>query len=353
VKNRWTALVLTVCAVVLSLYFLYPTVKDYNYRNTLTQLRGTDSAAYVEHNQDAMLDAKMKRVKLGLDLQGGMRVVLEVDVVQLLDDLAKNKDDKFRAVLNEVRNEVSKSDVPVLPLFISKLEREGIRLSRYYGSVRESDTRISSELADETEKAIDRAIEIVRNRVDQYRVSEPNIQKQGGRRIIVELPGVKDVREVRQLLQGTAKLEFRLVRDADLSYKLMQTVDDFLSGKVVGDTAIATGEGQKKGTVAQQQKQPKDALEALTGSSTPTSDTTKEGAFQREHPFFAYVIPNQQGTGDAYVAEKNRDRVIRLLSLPEIQRLIPPETEFLWSSKPFTSTDGIKFYILYTVRRQP
>ena len=89
-----------------------------------------------------MLDAKLKRMKLGLDLQGGMRVVLEVDVVQLLDDLAKNKDDKFRSIIKEVGNETASNDNPIIPTFVSKFKADTIRLSRYYGSMRDDDAKI-------------------------------------------------------------------------------------------------------------------------------------------------------------------------------------------------------------------
>ena len=195
-RNQLTRIIITICFVILAFYFLWPTIQDYNYRKQLSQLSGQDSIAYLEKHHDDMLDAKLKRMKLGLDLQGGMRVVLEVDIIQLLDDLAKNKDDKFRTIIKEVRNETASNDISIIPIFTKKFIADTIRLSRYYGSIRDDDAKITSMLEDEAGKAVDRAIEIVRNRVDQYGVSEPIIQKQGGRRIIVELPGVKDENEV-------------------------------------------------------------------------------------------------------------------------------------------------------------
>ena len=117
-RNQLTRIIITVCFVVLAVYFLWPTIQDYNYRKQLSKLTGQDSLVYAEKNHDAMLDAKLKRMKLGLDLQGGMRVVLEVDVIQLLDDLAKNKDEKFRAIIKEVRNETASNDLSIIPLFL-------------------------------------------------------------------------------------------------------------------------------------------------------------------------------------------------------------------------------------------
>ena len=334
-------------AVVVSLIFLYPTYQDYQYRKKLSSLSGQDSITYLEQNQEDILNAKLKRLKLGLDLQGGMRVVLEVDVLQLVNDIAKNKDDNFAAILKEVREQSGSNDESVIPIFGRKFQERGIRLSRYFGNIRDADNAVLTYLNGETEKAIDRAIEIVRNRVDQYRVSEPNIQKQGSRRIIVELPGVKDEREVESLLQGTAKLEFRLLRDPAIAYRVMQSIDDFLAGKVPTDTSVAS-------KTAKKEEKPKDALEDLLAGNKPAaSDTSKEAQFVREHPFFSYVSPDQRNTGEGYVLENNRDRVMRLLARPDVQRILPIDFEFLWSAKTDQSPDGQKFYHLYAVKRVP
>ena len=335
-------------AVVVSLIFLYPTYQDYQYRKKLASLSGQDSVTYLEQNQDAIFSAKLKRIKLGLDLQGGMRVVLEVDVIQLLDDLAKNKDDNFRSIVKEIRSQVTTNDESVIPMFGRKFADRGIRMSRYYGNIRDADNAILAQLDGETAKAVDRAIEIVRNRVDQYRVSEPNIQKQGTRRIIVELPGVKDEREVQSLLQGTAKLEFRLLRDADVTFRVMKSIDDFLSGKVAGDTTA----GAK---TAKKEEKPKDALEELLGNNKPaTTDTSQEAQVIRDHPFFAYVLRDPRNPYEGYVLEKNRDRVIRLLMREDVQRLVPMDIQFLWAARSeLMGSEGNRFYRLYVLKRQP
>jgi SecD/SecF fusion protein len=349
-KNQTTRIFFILAAVALSLVFLWPTYQDYNNRQQLAALKGADSTAYVEKNANALSSAKEKRIKLGLDLQGGMRVVLEIDLVQLLDDLAKNKDDTFKAIMSEVRTEAAASDVHVISILANKFQARGMRMSRYYYNIRDEDPKIIGQLESETEKAVDRAIEIVRNRVDQYRVSEPNIQKQGSRRIIVELPGVKDEREVRQLLQGTAKLDFKLVRDPQIVYKVISTIDNYLTGKVEGDTSLAA---QKK---ASKEQKPTDALSELTGGKALTSsaDTTEEARFAVEHPFFYLVrFDNQAPDGRSWVEDKDRDRVRRVLERPDIQRLLPADFEFAWSNKTNTFSDGRKFYELWGVKKTP
>jgi preprotein translocase subunit SecD len=340
-------IVLIVSAVVLSLYFLYPTFEDYRHRQKLANLSGPDSVKYVETNQDAILSSRLKRIKLGLDLQGGMRVVLEVDVLQLLEDLAKNKDDNFQAIIKDVRSQAAATDEGIISLFGSKFQQRGIRLSRYYGTVRDEDSKILSQLSDESQKAVDRAIEIVRNRVDQYHVSEPNIQKQGTRRIIVELPGVKDEGEVRQLLRGTAKLEFRLLKDPTIAYRVMESIDKFLAGKADGDSTASKGK-----TAAKKEEKPKDALSELTGNAAASTDTSGETKFIRDHPFFAIVRPDPRNSGEGYVEERDRDRVKRILERPEIRQLMGPDFDILWSAKLVQGADGKKYYTIFPVRAQ-
>ena len=346
-----TRIILILLAVAASIVFLWPTYKDYSYRKHLSVLTGKDSSAYLEQNRDDMLAARSKRIKLGLDLQGGMRVVLEVDIIQLLDDLAKNKDDNFNAIIKEIRAESSTNEFPIIAALAKKFQDRGIRMSRYYGNIRDDDSKIIKNLEDESDKGVDRAIEIVRNRVDQYGVSEPTIQKQGGKRVIVELPGVKDENEVSELLRGTAKLEFKMVKDPAITYKVMDAIDKFLAGKTEGDSALAANTAGETDTVKQK---PKDALSELTGGQAPTAqDTSKRAQFLREHPFFTYVSPDQRGSGDGYVEPKNKERVTRLLEREEVKKILPPDFEFIWSAKAEQFRDGSKFYRLTAVKSTP
>ncbi len=180
-------IILIIAAVALSVVFLWPTYEDYSYRKRLESLSGEDSVKFFEEHREKILEARAKRIKLGLDLQGGMRVVLEVDVLQMLEDMAKNKDDNFYTIMKELRNESTQSEFEIIPAFIEKFKQRGISLRRFYGTQRESEEKVISFLESETEKGVDRAIEIVRNRVDQYGVAEPAIQKQGGKRIIANM----------------------------------------------------------------------------------------------------------------------------------------------------------------------
>ena len=332
-KNRGKIVVIAI-TVLLSLYFLYPTYKDYQLHKQLQALHGVDSAQFVENRESEIRDARTKRIKLGLDLQGGMRVVLEVNVLRLVEDLAKNKDDTFNEIIKQVREDAKKSEESPVLLLRRRFEERQIRMSRYYGSLRDENDKIYTSLQDEATKAIDRGIEIVRNRVDQYGVSEPSIQKLGGTRIIVELPGVTRESEVRQLLQGTALLEFKLLKDPELSYKVLETIDKALaSAGGVADSVDTT----RKDT---------------TKIKTPEGEKTPE-EIAKEHPLFSLLGANKQ-SGEAVVPEEYKDKVRRILERDDVKALIPKDMQFVWSAKVHVSQqDQRKFYNLYPIKATP
>lgn len=326
---------LIAAAVALSLYFLWPTYRDWSLHSRLQGLVGQDSAAFVEANEEAIRAARAKRLKLGLDLQGGMRVVLEVNVLKLLDDLAKNKDETYAQITAAVREEAIRSEESSVTLLRREFETRGIRMSRYYRSLRDTNDDITAFLEDESTKAIDRAMEIVRNRVDQYGVSEPSIQKLGGSRIIVELPGVSREAEVRSLLQGTALLEFKLLKDPEIAFRVMENIDKALAAATGADTARADT-----------------AASDTTRLDTPEGEMSRE-EFARKHPFFTLALLDQRSPGEAFVAEENRDEVRRILNREEVRRLIPADLQFLWSAKPVRFQDGTNYYVLYPVKASP
>ena len=336
-KNR-NKIILIAITVGLALYFLYPTYKDYELHKSLSQLQGEDSLQFAEQNEAEIRDSRLRRIKLGLDLKGGMRVVLEVNVLKLLEDLAKNKDDLFAKTMKEVHDESARSEESPVLLLRSNFEAKQIRLSKYYLTLRATNDEVASFLEEESQKAIDRAIEIVRNRVDQYGVSEPSIQKLGGTRIIVELPGVSKEAEVRQLLQGTALLEFKLLKDEELTYKVMESVDNALAAAGGIDTTDTAATFASTDT---------------TTIATPEGELTPE-EFAQKHPFFAIALVNpQQFPGEAIVAEENKNKVRRTLERKDVKKLIPNDMEFVWSAKPRFIDEGRKFFTLYLVKKSP
>jgi SecD/SecF fusion protein len=361
-------IILILAFIALSIYLLYPTFQDYQNNKSLTASLESARNKIQKLNPDlskdqiekmvtlvedsikiadpSILEARKKRVKLGLDLQGGMRVVLEVNTGKLLEKIANNPDDVFKKVLAEAQAEALKTDESVVDIVGRKFQERNIRLSRYYGTIRQDDAEIIDELSKSAEDAVNRAMEIIRNRVDQYGVSEPSISRQGSRRVIVELPGVAKEEEAKQLLQGTALLEFRLVKDAELTYPIMQRIDDVLAQRT--KSGVKDSLGNEVAAL--------DSTKKITDTTSAT-DTTKqlsEEEFRAQHPFFTAAVLNPQSpNADAYVSKDDKNKIEYWLGLPEVQKVIPDNVEFVFSAKPFTSTDGKQIFMMYLVNKTP
>lgn len=381
-KNRFR-IILTLLFVFLSFYFIYPTYKDYQYNKEIEKLKTSDdSLAFFEKNGADVLDTRDKRIKLGLDLQGGMYVIMEVDVEKLLQDIAKRKDETFSNILNQSVEASKTSDETLIDIFDNRLKEKGLSLKAYYGEIRDDDSKIKKDLTDEVENAIDRAIQVVRNRIDQYGVSEPVIQKKGSNRLVVELPGVSNVNDVRKLLQGTALLEFKLLIDPQIAYKVMEKIDTYLSGGNLDSLILADSLSEvtkKDSTLKQDSTQiisgetnTEDTSESITAPDTlngndtsiaadttlipedTTSEMTEE-EFKLKHPWF-YLVRAQQfqdGTVSWFVREKDKPQVTRLLAKKEISDLIPGDMDFLWGNKSDFIDQGERIYQLYIVKKEP
>lgn len=344
-------IILILGAVALSLYLLYPTYADSqntkSIKAELEQFSDSVRAANPQLSEDRLdrmvsmredeiyasnpdyRTAREKRIKLGLDLQGGMYLVMEVNTAKLLEKLAKDPDQKFMEILNEAEQQAKVEEVNVVSVLAQKLQQNNIRLSRYFGSIRQDDSEIISTLEDQESDAVTRAIEIIRNRVDQYGVSEPSIQRQGARRIIVELPGISKEEDAKRLLQGSALLEFKIVREADFTIQVMNAIDSKLAEllKTGSDTTIVS-------------------------DTTAVEDMTEE-QFAREHPFFSVALINPQSPyADAFVRQSDRPKLESYLARPEIQNVIPDNVQFAFWAKPEAKQDGEDIYRLALVNKK-
>ncbi|MGA2668169.1 MAG: protein translocase subunit SecD [Ignavibacteria bacterium] len=402
-KNRFRIFV-TLLFLALAFYFLYPTYKDHEFNKDIAQLKNAqDSAAFFDKNKASIMKARDDKIKLGLDLQGGMYVIMEVDVAKLLQDLAKRKDDNFNNILDDAIELSKNSDENLIDIFEGKLTAKGLSLKAYYGEIRDDDSKIRSDLKNEVDNSIDRAIQVVRNRIDQYGVSEPVIQKKGGNRLVVELPGVSNVEDVRKLLQGTALLEFKLVIDPQIALKVMEKIDTYLSGgnldslnradslskvkkePIKKDTLSVAGKKENPDTAKVIQKDTKKDISKKDNSKKDTSkknltkkdtgknnesvtstsdtgtpqeeDTTKltEEQFKIKHPWFYLVRAQQYKDGSItwLVRESDKQTVQKILDKKEIQDLIPSDMEFLWSNRPDFIDKGERIYQIYSLKKEP
>ena len=203
---------------------LYALIPSWKFQN----LNENEKESLRESGQLAQLESKI--IRQGLDLKGGMYIVLEADIPLLMSNLAKNKDERFEKVIQSVQEKLSAPDAEFFPLFKQEIATTGLKLPRYYHEFGGNIDDIFVQLEQEAGDAINRVLEILQNRVDQFGVSEPTIQKQGKHRIVVELAGIQDPERARALLQSTALLEFYLVKGPEISNDIIQRIDDKLKG---------------------------------------------------------------------------------------------------------------------------
>ena len=170
-----------------------------------------------------------RSIKQGLDLKGGIYIVLEVDLPQLIDNLAKNKDNNFNEFLIDLKNEYSNSSSDFFTVFENLADEKELKLPRYFINYGKTKDQIITQLSLQSEDSIKRVIEIIQNRVDQFGVAEPTIQKQGNNRVIVELAGIEDSERARDLLQSTALLELMIVKNVESTNAIIRQIDSIMT----------------------------------------------------------------------------------------------------------------------------
>ena len=305
-----------------------------------------------------------KIIKQGLDLKGGMYIVLEVDLPTLISGLAINKDKNLENTLNKVTERLNEPDADFFNLFTNVSKDNNLRLARYFHEYGASTEEIISKLRAEADDAINRVLEILQNRVDQFGVAEPTIQKQGNQRIIVELAGIQDSERARDLLQSTALLEFYLVKDAEITQDMLTRVDNILKGNddfaEISDVLPEQIEPQEE-PVEQVSEDKIITVSELFGDteqdfalSEDTSVVVDQRLFE-EHPFSSLLRNFDRDLG---VPESNVYAVNKILALPEVIELLEStSSKFSLSNKSdeITGADGnqTQIYRLYHLENEP
>ncbi|WP_421773964.1 protein translocase subunit SecD [Gracilimonas sp.] len=314
-----------VAFLALTIYYLYPTVVWSLEQNYMEELSPSERAQYQEEEQQKLEDLRTNTLSLGLDLQGGMHVTLEVGVPQLIRELAgENADQLLNDVIDVAAERSLENDSDFIDEMVAEFESRDpdARLSRYYRNDamditrRSTNEEIATFLKTQRQSALDRAIEIIRTRVDRYGVTEPSIVKQGNNRIVVELPGVEDKERVRSLLKGTARLEFRLAADAQEFQAFVNSVYEYYDDYT---------------------------------ANSDTADSVASGQF---NPLEEVLIPPQSPYLVGLATPEDTARVMDLLTTEEIQRMMPRSTTMMWSANPLQGQGGSELYQLIGVRTQ-
>ena len=358
--------------ILLSLYYLFPTVANALNQRDLRAMSEEERTAYAEEHHQDIQATKEKALNLGLDLQGGMHVTLEVESGTLLRELAEGRTDEvFDAALAKAVDESRTSREDFVDLFAGAIEaeREGTRLARYFRnpsaeiSARSSNDEVVAYLRTEVDDALNRAVEIIRQRVDRYGVTEPSIQKQGSSRIVVELPGVDEPERVRDLLKGTAKLTFHLTPPTQEVQAAAQRiaqyyaeggqVDDPVQTDTSAAETVAIAEATDgDSTIAEVSGDTTDNtldIAGLTGTDSGTDDASGDSNNFSEIVRFAPTYQNSPVFGE--VLESDTAAAGRMMRAPGAKALLPPGVRVLFTARAEGVTeDGEGVYQLVAIR---
>ncbi|MFM8178705.1 MAG: preprotein translocase subunit SecD, partial [Candidatus Kapaibacterium sp.] len=313
-------------------------------------------------------------------------------------DRSAKDDEVFKQVIAKTHQMSESSDEPVIEIFkknFNEIARPmGKSLINYYdlADMKEiSEEKILEKLTRDVDEAIDQALQVIRQRVDKFGVAEPTIQKQGTRRILLELPGVQDEGQMRQLLQTTARLDFKLVRGGGDVLRAFLNIDEYLervsarkNGAVVtADTVAAPADSTKSAAVASTDSTKKDSAAVASKDSGKTkdpyaglSDEQKREKYLREHPFtslfrsqfamdkkqrpqdFAFLkeqIATLPPAAEYYYTtdEKSKAAILNYMKRDDIRRLLPADLEVVVDAKPLRGTEktGAPLFSMYVVKR--
>ena len=285
---------------------------------------------------------------LGLDLKGGMNVILEVSVPDVIDVLADHKTDAaYKKSMEEAKKEEETSQDDFISLFIKywKQNSNGRPLAAVFAtqqmkgkvSTQSSDSEVESALRAEVQSAVDNSFNVVRNRIDKFGVVQPNIQKLEGQsgRIMVEMPGVKEPERVRKLLQGSANLEFwETYNSQEIAPLLSQLNQKYaaLNGNAAADTtAVAAADTAAVDTTAATAAT--DLTAKLAKKDANTSSADKEQAL-KANPLFAVFQPVPQGLAIVgYANARDTAQVNKVIYSEIAATVLPAECKLRWGAK--------------------
>ncbi len=328
---------------------LYPTLKFYNLSDEEKIKLKTEEPEVYKELEDLSIN-------LGLDLQGGMHVVLEVD----MDTLALNVSDSQSEELREIIQDCAKISGDEEKSFFDVLEDEAndrdFRLIRHYHKLGTTSDNASvvDELRNRGDQAVGSALEIIRNRVDEFGVSEPVIQRSGHNRIIVELAGVKDTERARNLIRSTALLEFNLVRTNEEVGEAIQAIDEFLIENMPTEEAPTELEISEPSDSADVFSQPKDIFaDALDEELNSEESLLTPKEVLKTNPLSGYLRPIG---GTVAVVESEVEKVKEILNREDVKKNIPRHSKFVWSAKVLdvpTELSTVQLRSLYLVKSNP
>ncbi len=304
-------------------------------------------------------DVKVKDINLGLDLKGGMNVMLQVQLEDLVKALAGNSQDpQFLAAIDSAKVRSVNSRDNFITLFGNawKETAGGRPLSDIFATFdlkdkvtsQSSDAQVLSVIEKESESAISNSFNVLRNRIDRFGVTQPNIQKLGNSgRILVELPGVKEPERVRKLLQGTASLEFWTT----FQYSEIEPFLKEANSKLAEILPASGADTDAKADTAEDGKEGDIVADELKAAESANESAEFEN-YKKQNPLFAVLQPSGYNTNACIGFANYADTALvnKYLALPQIKECFPHEFTPMWSVKPSDQIPGGNYFELVAIR---
>ena len=367
-QNKGIVIVMAVLMTLASIFYLSFSFATKYYDSEAAKLKDPvaqqdykDSVKYLgNYSYQKCLETQ---IGLGLDLKGGMNVILEVSVPDVVETLADHKTDAaFVKSMKEAKAEEETSQKDFITLFIKAYHKNapGHRLAEVFATqqmqgkvnAQSSDSEVEKALRAECSSAIDNSFNVVRTRIDKFGVVQPNIQKLEGQegRIMVEMPGIREPERMRKLLQGSANLEFWETFNADEIAPLLSQIDQrFANGgqeQAAADTAAA-----KADTVKAAAK--KEAKLQLKGTDSEGAKASKkaEADMQKMHPLLSRLQVIGQGLSVVgYASVRDTAAVNKIIYSSVAKQILPANLRLLWSAKPADGIQAKNFYELHAIK---
>jgi SecD/SecF fusion protein len=369
-QNKGIVITTAVLLTLVSLFYLsFPIATSYydsqaaKRPDAIAQQDYKDSVKYLGiYSYQKCLETQ---IGLGLDLKGGMNVILEISVPDVVENLADHKTDiAFTRSMDEARKEQQATQGDFISLFIKAYHKNapGHKLAEVFATTElqgkvsptSTDSEVEKVLRSEVSSAIDNSFNVVRTRIDQFGVVQPNIQKVQGAegRISVEMPGIREPERMRKLLQGSANLEFWETYNADEVLPYLQQLDQRMANGDADEKTVADSTKENKDVAAAKataEKQVKKAKQAepkfqlKKGNAKKNIKMTPDNQMQEAkklHPLLAMLQTTGQGLSVCgYASVRDTAAINRIIYSKLAKQILPSDLKLLWSAKP---ADGIQ-----------
>ncbi|WP_449020939.1 protein translocase subunit SecDF [Prevotella jejuni] len=300
------------------------------------------------------------QIGLGLDLKGGMNVVLEISVPDVIDFLADHKQDvAYQKALEMAKQEETKSQKDFITLFVDAYHQvaPGHKLAEIFAtqelkgkvSTQSTDAEVVKALREAVASAIDNSYNVVTNRIDQYGVVQPNIQKLEGQegRLMVEMPGIREPERMRKLLQGSANLEFwETYNNQEINPYLTQLDQRLANADTKTDTTATASNKEVQGKKAPAKKLVLDRSDAAEGGNAQMD------AMKKMHPLLSMLqtIPGNALSLVGYASVRDTAAINKIIYSQLAKQIFPSDLKLLWGAKPAEGLNKKNVFELYALK---